>query len=210
MLGRTAGKSKVAAKSSEELAKKLPKKQKVAGNQIKLKERGNRELKPSRQPENVFEKNNSKEQNGFLGSNSGHKYAEEVLPGGTGEALAGHGEFRYGTNPKAFIVPEGSALSIWSKPDTLLPDRLGRLIETGDHNKLAELFSRDPVVQDRLTGAATHLPGARTPNYTLKSPKDLKIHKNSITVEDPTLLSDLVKPNSGHFDWAACTQFPRM
>jgi hypothetical protein len=146
----------------------------------------------------------------LIDSKAGHKYAEEVLPGGTSKALAGHGEFRYGTNPKAFTVQDGSSVSIWSKPDTLLPDRLGRLIETGDYDKLAELFSRDPIAQDRLTGAATHFPGAKIPNYTLKAPKDLKIHENSITVEDPTLLSDLVKPNSGHFDWAACTQFPGM
>jgi hypothetical protein len=144
-------------------------------------------------------------------SNSGYQYAEEVLPGGTGRAFAGHGAFRYGTNPKAFTVPEGTALSIWSKPDTKIPDRLGRLIETGDYDKLADLFTRDPVAQDRLTGARIYLPGSnKIPNYTLSAPKDLKIHKNSITVEDPRTLSELVKPNSGHLDWAACTEFPNM
>jgi filamentous hemagglutinin len=153
-------------------------------------------------------------------SNAGHPYAKEVLPGGTGRAYAGHGEFRYGTNPKAFTVPDGTALSIWTKPGIGLPDRLGRLIEMGDYDTLSTLFSKDSRVQERLTGAATHLPGAgqvtglpgdvRIPNYTLSAPTKLRIHKNSITVEDSRTLSELIQPDSGHLEWAACTEFPEM
>jgi hypothetical protein len=133
---------------------------------------------------NVFEE---KERNSC--TNTGHKYAKGVLPGGTGRGLVGHGEFRYGTTPRDFIVPRDSSLSIWSRPDTLLPDSLGRLIETGDHDKLAQLFLKNPMVQERLAGAVTHLPGAgakmnlpgdvKIPNYTLSAPKDLIIHENS-------------------------------
>jgi hypothetical protein len=55
------------------------------------------------------------------------------------------------------------------------------------------------------------LPGdVKIPNYTLTAPKELAIHKNSVTVEAPTTLGDLVTPGSGHWDWAACTEFPRM
>jgi hypothetical protein len=102
-------------------------------------------------------------------------------------------------------------LFIWSKPDTKLPDRLGRLIEMGDHNTLADLFLSDKIAQERLTGAVTHLPGhqAKIPNYTLSAPTKLRIHENSITVEDAKILSDLIQPNFGHFDWAACTVFPK-
>jgi hypothetical protein len=107
-----------------------------------------------------------------------------------------------------------------SKPDTLLLDHYGRLIEAGKYDELAELFLVDELAQERLTGAATHLPGAGTrtglpgdvkiPNYTLKSPSNLKILENSMTVKDPILLSDLIRPNSGHSEWAACTEFPKM
>jgi hypothetical protein len=133
-------------------------------------------------------------------SDAGHKYAKGILLGGTYRAYAGHGEFRYGTNPKVFTIPEGSSLSLWSKMDVSLPDNLGRLIETGRHDQLTELFLWDDIAQERLTGAATHLPGAKIPNYTLSAPTKLKIHQNSITVEDPATLSELLQPNSGHFD----------
>jgi hypothetical protein len=43
------------------------------------------------------------------------------------------------------------------------------------------------------------------PNYTLKAPNGLAIRSNSATVEDATLLSDLLQPNMGVCHWAACT-----
>jgi hypothetical protein len=140
--------------------------------------------------------------------NAGHKYAEEVLPSGTGRALAGHGEFRYGTTPKAFVVPDGAALSIWTKPDRGLPESIGQLIEAGEYDRIADLFAKNEKIQRKLEGAATHLPGARVPNYTLKAPKNLTVYEKSTTVEDPISLSNLVKLDSGHIDWAACTLFP--
>jgi hypothetical protein len=74
------------------------------------------------------------------------------LPGGTGRAFAGHGEFKYGTTPKNFIVPEDAALSIWSKPDVRIPDSVGQLIETGNYEELAKLFKQNKEVRENLQG----------------------------------------------------------
>jgi hypothetical protein len=186
----------------------------------KTKGRGYNRSEKSRQLGNESGKHDSQANKSSIDSKAGHNYAEDVLIGGTGKAFAGHGEFRYGTTPKAFVVPEGASISIWSKPDVRIPDRVGRLIETGNYDELAKLFRQNKEVREKLTGAATHLPGAGTkmdlpgdvkiPNYTLTAPTELVIHENSVTVEVPKTLGELVTPGSGHWDWAACTEFPRM
>jgi filamentous hemagglutinin len=135
----------------------------------------------------------------------GHEFALEVLDDGTGRGLTGHGGLLPETVPEVFTVPDGSSLSIWTRPNTGLPDSLGRLIESGDYDKIAKLFSENQEVQQLFTGATTNLPGARVPNYTLSKPEDLMIHRNSISVKDEVTLSNLIQPNAGHYDWAACT-----
>jgi hypothetical protein len=82
-------------------------------------------------------------------------------------------------------------------------------MERGDWDGLLEAARRDPRVADDLVGMATHLPGARVPNYTLKAPNGLTIHRESITVEDATPLLDLLGPNSGPRVWAGCTELRR-
>jgi filamentous hemagglutinin len=60
-------------------------------------------------------------------------------------------------------------------------------------------------------GSKTGLPGdVKIPNYTLSAPTELVIYEKSITVEDSKTLQNLITPNSGHWNWAACTEFPRM
>jgi hypothetical protein len=55
---------------------------------------------------------------------------------------------------------------------------------------------------------ATYLPGAEIPNYTLSAPNNpqITIYNNSSTVENKTLLSELIKPYMGPVQWAACTE----
>ncbi len=86
---------------------------------------------------------------------------------------------------------------------------MGQLIEAGNYDELASLAARDPEVMQMLEGAATHLPGAKVPDYLLKSPSGLSILQNSMTVESMTPLSRLLSSGQGHLDWAACTEFLR-
>jgi hypothetical protein len=116
-------------------------------------------------------------------------YADEILEGGTGRAFAGHGEYRLGMGD--VIVPKGTTLTLWTEHGGALKDSVGLAIEAGNY----------PV---SASGAVTHLPGAQIPNYVLKAPTGLRIHALSLTVEDATPLSKLLRPNMGHLDWAAC------
>jgi hypothetical protein len=128
----------------------------------------------------------------------GAGYAKEVLDGGTGQALAGHGELRFGAGE--FVVPEGTSISFYSGRGLGIPDEMGQLIEAGDYAKIMA----NPEFRVLTEGAVTHLPGSTVPNWTLKAPSNLRIYRNSTTVEDATSLSDLLQPGMGPIDWAAC------
>jgi len=132
------------------------------------------------------------------GGASGLRYAKEVRDGGTGRALAGHGELRPGAGQ--FKVPEGTTLTVWVADGAGLKDSAALLIEAGEYDKI-------PL--QRVEGARSFLPGAMIDNYTLKAPDGLVVLRNSTTVEDATRLSDLLKPNQGHVDWAACLKYRR-
>ncbi len=77
---------------------------------------------------------------------------------------------------------------------------MGQLIEQG---RYAELMA-NPKYLARMEGAASFLPGAEVPNYTLAPPRELTVFSSSVTVNAPTLLGDLLTPEQGHIDWAAC------
>jgi RHS repeat-associated protein len=124
-------------------------------------------------------------------SSNGQKYAASVTEGGTGRAFAGHGEIRFGAGTTT--IPEGTSLTMWGKQGEGILDKVGKLVETGKYNEVGF-----------VEGAVTHLPGAQVPNLTLTAPTKLNIMSNSMTVEDATKLSDLLKPGMGKIDWAAC------
>ena len=48
--------------------------------------------------------------------------------------------------------------------------------------------------------------GEALPNYTIKAPSKLTTYENSTTVEDPTKLSEILKPDSGCIALATCTK----
>jgi len=121
-----------------------------------------------------------------------------VTEGGTGRALAGHGGHVEGTGE--VVIPKGTTLTTWTRPGESISDDLGQLIEQGRYDTI---FS-DPVLAQEIEGAASHLPGARIPDYTLFPPRDLNVFRQSVTVDVPTPLSKLLQENQGHLDWAAC------
>lgn len=141
-----------------------------------------------------------------LGARFGHQYADEVLPGGSGTAYAGHGEYVYGSG--SVVVPEGAAVTL-PRPGIRILDETGRYIEAGDWEGLARAAQRNPRIASDIDGMATYLPGAEIPNYTLSAPSRLTILQNSATVESRGSLDSLLKPDIGCVQWAACTWFTR-
>lgn len=136
-------------------------------------------------------------------SSSGHKYAASITEGGTGNAYAGHGVYDI-LDKTTTVVPEGTSITMWTGHGKGLPDIIGKAIEAGDYDKVIKLAQTNENVMETLSGAVTYLPGAEVRNYVLKAPSNLNIYKNSMTVENRTDLSDLLKPNQGCLDWAAC------
>jgi hypothetical protein len=131
---------------------------------------------------------------------AGHHYASEVLSGGTGQAIAGHGDYsvsQYGT----FVVPEGTWVRRWWSDQTEIYDDQARLIEAGQYSRaMNSVYGMwvDPVI---------HEPGTVMPNYMVDIPNEgLSIYENSITVGNPTPLSELLGPNMGCIDLAFCTR----
>jgi hypothetical protein len=86
--------------------------------------------------------------------------------------------------------PRGHHSKVYSPYGAKLPDADGFAIEQG----------RGPAAVD------TFRPGSVMPNHTLKAPDNLRIMGASATVDGPTRLQDLLKPNVGVCHWAACTE----
>lgn len=53
--------------------------------------------------------------------------------------------------------------------------------------------------------------GDKMPNYTISPPENLIIKQNSTTVNHPTTLDQILKPDSGCIPLATCTkiEYPR-
>jgi YD repeat-containing protein len=136
----------------------------------------------------------------------GSSYLREGLTEGTGTAFAGHGVY----NPKngTIIVPEGTYVTLPPMEQGILDD-IGGLIELGEWDEIARLAGTNETIADNIYGMQTYLPGSEIPNLTLKPPIGLKTYNYSVTVDSPTNLSDLLKPNMGCVQWAACTVIRR-
>jgi RHS repeat-associated protein len=134
---------------------------------------------------------------------------QEVLAGATASAggaaptvFAGHGveSALAGTT----VVPEGVAVTLPGRAGTMIPDKLGQLIESGNWRAIAE----NPRFASIMEGSATHLPGATVPNLILQPAGRLATLPGSITVNTDTLLSQLLSNARGVCVWAACRAAP--
>ena len=143
--------------------------------------------------------------NRALPGEAGHFGANTVTPGGTGTALTGHGG-KFVDSP-SFVVPEGSAVTL-PRPNISILDRTGQYIEKGDWEGLAALAKTNPRVARDIEGMTTWLPGAKVPGYTLFPPdKGINLFSRSHSVYQPTPLQQILEPNLGCVQWAACTSF---
>ncbi len=86
-------------------------------------------------------------------------------------------------------------------------DETGRYLEQGDWEGLLNAARANPEIARNIEGMTTYLPGSKVPDYTLVRPKGLAIMNESTTVDGPKRLSELLAPNTGHVNWAACTEF---
>ena len=105
--------------------------------------------------------------------------------------LSGHGDIQPGT----VTMPDGTTLNVYATDGNMISDRLGNAIETGQN--LSGVYSQ------------TYGPGETAPNYTLYPPDmpgapDITVAGNPITVSSPTSVGQLLSPNMGTVDWAAC------
>ncbi len=119
-----------------------------------------------------------------------------LRPGPNPNILSGHGDFY--TPNGTFVVPEGTSASVHCELGETLLDETGGYLDQG----LLPPENLYPTME----GAQTYLPGSDMPNLTLSPPvnPDLVIMGNPTTVTNPTLVSELVKPNMGNVLWAAC------
>ncbi len=77
---------------------------------------------------------------------------------------------------------------------------MGLLIEQGNFEAVGTQFAAE------AEGAASHLPGVRLLNYTVKPPTGLTVMSASRVVSAPTPLSALVRSNMGHVQCAFCLE----
>lgn len=102
--------------------------------------------------------------------------------------LSGHGNY-YAING-TMRVPEGTTFTVYAEHGSPITGALGNLVETGGDT--SRVYSR------------TYYPGEEVPNYTLEPPDGLNIMGTTNTVDRPTQISDLLRPNMGNVDFAAC------
>ncbi|WKG03650.1 toxin glutamine deamidase domain-containing protein [Mycolicibacterium sp. HK-90] len=102
--------------------------------------------------------------------------------------LSGHGDY-YAENG-VFRVPENTTITTYAEHGSPITTALGNLIESGGDR--SRVYSQ------------TFYPGEEIPNYTLYPPDDLNVVGTPHTVDRATLLSDLLRPNMGNVDFAAC------
>ncbi|WP_156820190.1 putative adhesin [Synechococcus sp. PCC 7336] len=162
---------------------------------------------------------------GVFGPNAGRNGAREVLPGGNGQAVAGHGAFVFGSGDA--IIPSGTTLVV-PRENIRISDTTGRVLESIDLERLVSAgprarsrlirqqldnlgvtnrSARNRVLQD-LRDLQVFRPGDAAPNFTAAPPDfKLTVFEESTTVNTETLLSDILQENGGACALATCTEF---
>ena len=123
-----------------------------------------------------------------------------------GTVLSGHGGIpgtpvqhipQIGIPHNHMVVPEGVRIRMYGAEGDTILDSLGNQIE----RQMRWPF-RPPTVD-------VYGPGDVIPEHVLYPPTpDLDIINNPVTVSTATSLADLITPNGGTYDWAACRNYP--
>ena len=123
-----------------------------------------------------------------------------------GTVLSGHGGIPgtpvrdipgIGIPSNHMVVPEGVRIRMYGAEGDTILDSLGNQIE----RQMRWPF-RPPTVD-------VYGPGDVIPEHVLYPPTpDLDIINNPVTVSTATSLADLITPNGGTYDWAACRNYP--
>jgi RHS repeat-associated protein len=107
--------------------------------------------------------------------------------------LSGHG--MYDAANGMTTIPGGTTFTMPTGLGNTISDAYGGAIESG--------ANLSPFTNE-MTGAQSYLSGSQAPNLTLSPPEGLNIQGNPTTVSTPTNLDQLLKPDMGNVQWAAC------
>ena len=173
----------------------------------------------------------------YRGRNNGYSnpYAKDVLYGGNGKAISGHGIYeQYKIYPKSFTVPQGTTV-ISAPHGTKITDTTGLFLESVGNKQLEQLLRLSPErrmnivnswvrnhkktlsltdnqilnLKQQIKELKIYSSGEQMYNYTILPPVNLRIYKNSITVEEKKNLNEMVSPNQGCVPLATCTEIKR-
>ncbi|SCL69514.1 DNRLRE domain-containing protein [Micromonospora peucetia] len=114
-----------------------------------------------------------------------------VVEGGRADGeivFSGHSKHKLSSGN--VTVPEGTKVAVYAPYSKTLDDAQGFAVESGS---------------PWMKPVRTYKSGESMPNFTLLPPSGLRIRANSVTVQGPTLLGDLLRPNMGTCHWAACS-----
>ncbi len=126
-----------------------------------------------------------------FGPGAGAGRAESVTRAGRTDqssVITGHGYYVRGSGD--FQVPQGTWLYFYTQDGRRLSDSIGLAVETGQGIRPVEIF----------------VPGSMVPDYTVAPPSGLNISGQSISVTEPTRLSNIVRPNMGPCHAAICRE----
>ena len=158
-----------------------------------------------------------------LGETGGRGQAEEVLEGGNGQAISGHGTFTPGSG--SVTIPNGTTL-IAPRDGIRIHDSSGQVLETVDldvfavsnpqqridlvNQQLDSLGVTNSRIRDRVLDDLDDIQivrsGDNTYNYTVTEPTNLRVFENSTTVDRPTLLDEILDEDLGCVALATCTK----
>jgi RHS repeat-associated protein len=129
----------------------------------------------------------------------GSTHPTKIFQGGTGKAIAVHGEWLF--NEGHFRMPKKQGITIWTGLDKVLPHEAGILIEQGKYSQAVLKFPNHAMM------GMNYGPGELVPMLIARPPINFPmIAEGSITVTRRMLLPDILKQlPAGHYNWASCT-----
>ncbi|UIX32034.1 putative adhesin [Streptomyces sp. GQFP] len=126
-----------------------------------------------------------------VGKGVGAPHAKSVTQQGRTDnstVIAGHGYYVRGDGDAT--VPTGTWVKFYVEDGKKLKDSIGFSVETGANIPPTETFG----------------PGRSIPDYTVDVPDNLNISSRSISVSEPTKLSDILEPNMGACHVVICRE----